>query len=75
MDVLYGYLNKTGVKKMEIVIDSQIINKGKKSNLYNYYYILNNQRISAIFQASLDKINQIKRELKNDKRKSKVQNR
>jgi len=54
---------------MEIVIDSQIINKGKKANLYNYYYILNNQRISAIFQASLDKINQIKRELKNENKK------
>jgi hypothetical protein len=52
---------------MKIIIDSQILNNGKKSNLYDYYYVSNNQRISATFQASLDRINQIKEELKNEK--------
>ena len=65
MDVLYRYINKRGVQKMKIIIESPIYNNGKKTNLYHYYYVTDdNERISGTFQSSLDYINQRKKELK-----------
>jgi hypothetical protein len=50
---------------MKIVIESQMIHKGKKINLYNYHYTdSDNERISRTFQASLEKINEGKEHLK-----------
>lgn len=51
---------------MNIKIISPLKIKGKLSGLYNYKYLdSNNQPIGATFQASKDRINQLKKLLTN----------
>ena len=52
---------------MRIVIEKQIVFKGKELNLYDYYYECSNgYRLSPSFQSSIERINEHKQDIRDN---------